>query len=81
MQEEEEPLTDINPSFLAWGFGKHACPGRWFASQTLKQALAYVVLHYDVEILNRPRERRALLNMMVPQTEVQMRVRRKSKSL
>ncbi|KAF2683181.1 cytochrome P450 [Lentithecium fluviatile CBS 122367] len=72
-----ESLTTITPSWLAFGYGKHACPGRWFASQTMKQAIANILLHYDVEVLYRPKKRRVILNMMVPATDARIRIRRK----
>lgn len=74
---ERESLTTITPSWLAYGYGKHQCPGRWFASQTMKQALAYLVMNYDVEIVQKPDKRQVLLNVMIPATEAQIRIRRK----
>jgi cytochrome P450 len=78
-EENRLRLTTITPSFLAFGYGKHACPGRWFATQTMKQALAGIVQNYDIEITNRPSTRPVVLNMMVPPTGTQMRFRRKAK--
>ena len=36
-----------HPSQLSFGYGKHACPGRFFASNELKIALAHMLLKYD----------------------------------
>lgn len=77
--EERVQLTTISPSFLAFGYGKHACPGRWFATQTMKQALAGIVQNYEIEITNRPKTRPVVQNMMVPPTGTMMRYRRKEK--
>ncbi|KAI0869276.1 cytochrome P450 oxidoreductase GliF [Hypoxylon argillaceum] len=33
-----------------WGDGTQACPGRFFATSTIKIALAYILQHYDVKI-------------------------------
>ncbi|KAJ7124104.1 cytochrome P450 [Mycena crocata] len=33
---------------LAFGAGKHACPGRFFAATELKAMLAHLVIHYDI---------------------------------
>ncbi|CAA7268009.1 unnamed protein product [Cyclocybe aegerita] len=41
-------LTTATPDYLAWGYGRHACPGRFFAAVVLKMLLAHVVLGYDV---------------------------------
>jgi len=36
--------------YLAFGLGKHACPGRFFASNELKLVLAHLVVSYDVKL-------------------------------
>ncbi|KAF2789980.1 cytochrome P450 [Melanomma pulvis-pyrius CBS 109.77] len=78
-KDQKDSLTTITPSFLAFGYGKHACPGRFFAAQTMKQALAGIVMDYDVEIISRPEKRQVMLNMMIPAVDAQMRYRRKTK--
>ncbi|KAK8062284.1 hypothetical protein PG997_014381 [Apiospora hydei] len=40
-----------SPDFVAFGHGRYACPGRFFAAAELKLMLAYIVLHYDIEHL------------------------------
>jgi cytochrome P450 len=77
-KKERENLVDITPTFLAWGYGKKACPGRWYAGQTIKQALAYMVMNYEVELVGDAPKRKALLNMMVPPTETKLRFRRRA---
>ncbi|KAI5890495.1 cytochrome P450 [Schizophyllum commune H4-8] len=41
-------LVGTSPNFLAWGAGKHQCPGRFFAAVETKMMLAYVVTTFDV---------------------------------
>ncbi|GJE99516.1 cytochrome P450 [Phanerochaete sordida] len=36
-------------TYVAWGHGKHACPGRFFAANELKIMMAYVIASYDVK--------------------------------
>ncbi|KAJ3007828.1 hypothetical protein NUW54_g3393 [Trametes sanguinea] len=36
--------------YIAFGHGKHACPGRFFAANELKAMLAYIVLNYDFKL-------------------------------
>ncbi|KAM4056180.1 cytochrome p450 [Hirsutella rhossiliensis] len=67
--------VDVSSSFLTYGFGKHACPGRWFASQLMKQALAYIVQNYEVECVGKTQEKKALLNMIMPPVSAKIRVR------
>ena len=39
--------TTTATSNLIFGHGKHACPGRFFAGETLKTLLAFIILQYD----------------------------------
>ncbi|KAG6911576.1 hypothetical protein DXG01_011879 [Tephrocybe rancida] len=41
-------LTTASPTFLAWGLGHGACPGRFVAGAVIKLVLAQVVLGFDV---------------------------------
>ncbi|KAG6329270.1 hypothetical protein ID866_9819 [Astraeus odoratus] len=43
-------LVAVNPSSLGFGYGKMACPGRFFASVMLKMLLAHVVFSFDVKL-------------------------------
>lgn len=75
---KQDFLTTITPSWLVFGYGVHVCPGWWFAAQTLKQALANVVLDDDARVVKRRKERQVMLNIMVPDTETQIEVRREA---
>ena len=48
---KQTTAVQISPSFLSFGLGKHACPGRFFAVQTMKLILSYMISHYDFEPL------------------------------
>jgi cytochrome P450 len=43
------PATSCD--YLAFGNGRQACPGRFFAAAELKLMVAYMLLHYDIEML------------------------------
>ena len=32
---------------MSWGYGKHACPGRWFADAEIKMILVHMLLEFD----------------------------------
>ncbi|RMY86474.1 hypothetical protein D0862_10917 [Hortaea werneckii] len=49
-KRKQIPTTQISSSFLSFGLGKHSCPGRFFAVQTLKLMLGYLVTGYDFEL-------------------------------
>lgn len=43
-------LVTTGPDHLAFGHGKHACPGRFFAANEVKIVLIYLLLKYDWQI-------------------------------
>ncbi|KAK6859215.1 hypothetical protein PG995_005068 [Apiospora arundinis] len=53
VQRARQAWATTSPEFVAFGHGRHACPGRFFASTELKLLLAYTVLHYDFEHLEK----------------------------
>ncbi|KAI1419239.1 cytochrome P450 [Xylaria sp. FL1777] len=72
-----QSISTVTDSFLAFGYGKHAYPGRWFASQYLKQALTYVISNYDVECVGKSWAKAGMFNMILPPTNVEIQVRRR----
>ncbi|KAM0721793.1 hypothetical protein Q7P37_002718 [Cladosporium fusiforme] len=49
LQQKQSSLSMPGDNFLAWGHGRHACPGRFFAAHLMKIMLAHVLLKYNVE--------------------------------
>ncbi|KAI9370250.1 cytochrome P450 [Aspergillus egyptiacus] len=43
----KEMLSTPSPSFLAFSFGDHVCPGRVYASQMMKVIVAYMLANYE----------------------------------
>lgn len=43
-------FVSANERDLSFGYGKHACPGRFFAVNEIKMILARILLHYDVKM-------------------------------
>ena len=41
-------FATIGPESIAFGFGKTACPGRFFAGVQIKAVLANIILNYDI---------------------------------
>lgn len=35
---------------LSWGWGRHACPGRFFAAHEIKLIAVQILLHYDLKL-------------------------------
>lgn len=72
-------MEEIKPDykFTGFGFGRHACPGRFFAMHVLKIAVAQMLLQYEVEfIIEKPPKFRALW-IQTPLETTSIRLRRR----
>lgn len=47
--EAKHQAISTTDDYLAFGHGRHACPGRFFAANELKILLAYIVCNYEVK--------------------------------
>jgi cytochrome P450 len=47
-------FVTANKTSLNFGYGKHACPGRFFAAAEIKMILAHFLINYDFELENGP---------------------------
>ncbi|KAF9881451.1 cytochrome p450 monooxygenase [Colletotrichum karsti] len=45
--DSQAHLVSTSPAHLGFGHGQHACPGRFFAANELKIALAHLIMKYD----------------------------------
>lgn len=71
-------FASTSPEYLAFGHGRNACPGRFFAANELKLMLAHLVLHYDIEIQDgRPRNTWFGLNR-VPPLKATIRIKKRA---
>ncbi|KAJ4422541.1 hypothetical protein N0V82_002769 [Gnomoniopsis sp. IMI 355080] len=43
-------FVSVNQTSLTFGFGRHACPGRFFAANEIKMILANVLMRYEVRM-------------------------------
>jgi len=43
-------IVTASAEFMAFGQGRHACPGRFFASAEIKLLFAYIVTTYDMKL-------------------------------
>ena len=60
-------MVTTNSDFVAFGQGRHACPGRFFASTEIKIILAHIITTYDVKLVEdaRPPDM-FLMNSILP---------------
>ncbi|KAL8289567.1 hypothetical protein RB597_001269 [Gaeumannomyces tritici] len=78
-REKQQPqaLVSTSPTFLAFSHGPNACPGRFFAANQLKLALAYIALHYEIEpITERPTNKWFVGSIAAPMWET-LKIRRR----
>lgn len=50
-------FVSVNPTNLTFGYGRHACPGRFFAANEVKMIIGRALLDYDVKLLDGVTER------------------------
>ncbi|KAJ3728214.1 cytochrome P450 [Lentinula raphanica] len=50
--EFKHRLTSLGPAYLAFGGGRHACPGRFLASIEIKLLLVHLIMMYDIRSEN-----------------------------
>lgn len=73
----KKTAVTLDEHFLAFGHGKHGCPGRFFVVHEIKLLMANILLNYEVEHL---KSRRDLFNVMwlkLPLNGLTLRVRRR----
>lgn len=50
-------MVSVTPTNLTFGYGRHACPGRFFAANEIKMIVARAVLNYDIATADGSKER------------------------
>lgn len=50
-------FVSVSQSSLTFGYGRHACPGRFFAANELKMVMANALLKYDIKNADGRKER------------------------
>ncbi|KLU92534.1 hypothetical protein MAPG_11479 [Magnaporthiopsis poae ATCC 64411] len=48
--EHRAHLVSAVPEHITFGYGKHVCPGRFFAANEIKMALCHLLMNYDWKI-------------------------------
>lgn len=71
--------STIDESFLGFGFGLHACPGRFFAINEVKIFIATMVLNYDIQPMKTRPKMTPLIWLNVPLfNDLRVKVRRRA---
>lgn len=69
-------IVSTSNQHLAFGHGRHACPGRFFASNEMKLMLSFILQNYEIEPLEQRPENVWVHDVAIP-PEVNLRVRRR----
>ncbi|KAL8826944.1 MAG: hypothetical protein Q9170_007211, partial [Blastenia crenularia] len=64
-------------TYVGFGYGRHACPGRWFAVQLLKILLADLTMNYDIEPTGPQPKTKVIGDAALPPTSATIRVRKR----
>lgn len=70
-------FSTTSPAIMHFGHGRHACPGRFFASHELKVMLAYILIKYDIEPLKVRPETKTVGSSNTCPSDARVRVRRR----
>lgn len=73
-------FASANLDNMAFGYGKHACPGRWFADYEIKLIMAHLLMTYDFKYCKDQKVRPPNLNaeiQMIPNRDVKFRMRKR----
>ncbi|OTB14586.1 hypothetical protein K445DRAFT_318993 [Daldinia sp. EC12] len=61
--KEQYQFVTVTKDFMHFGYGRHACPGRFFAANEIKLILARILLEYDFKMPEGLTERYVNINM------------------
>lgn len=53
----QNQFVSVSQNSLTFGYGRHACPGRFFAANEIKMILANALLHYEFKMPNDSKDR------------------------
>lgn len=81
-QHTAAQLVAPSPIHLGWGFGQHACPGRFFAANEMKIALCQILMKYDIKLDEaRPPQVRRFGVSMTADSRANLVIRRRQEEL
>ncbi|CEI61459.1 hypothetical protein FVEN_g9449 [Fusarium venenatum] len=67
----------LDETFLSFGYGRNACPGRFFGIHIMKVVLAYIITKYDVKFGPEIPPMKTIWEYRIPKENTTMRIRRR----
>ncbi|EME80604.1 uncharacterized protein MYCFIDRAFT_141937 [Pseudocercospora fijiensis CIRAD86] len=77
LEKRSQAMVTTSESYLSFGHGRQACPGRFFASQEMKLMLAHIVMNYDVKLPGPRPKTYDFKHASVPDPRSQLMIRRR----
>ncbi|KAK2763833.1 hypothetical protein FQN54_009451 [Arachnomyces sp. PD_36] len=77
LENKKHAMVSTSEQHLAFGHGRHACPGRFFASNEIKLMISFILQNYEIEPLKERPANIWIHDVAIP-PEVKLRVRRKA---
>ena len=71
-------VTAATTDFLLFGYGRHACPGRFFAVAELKLMVALILMKYDVKLEGPHPEPVWVVTTSMPNRKVELLFRKRA---
>ena len=73
-------FTSLNDASINFGAGKHACPGRFFASNKIKLVLAHFLINYDIRLKKGEKRPKSMTVVMTkaPSQNAELEFKRRS---
>ncbi|KAM4065656.1 cytochrome p450 [Hirsutella rhossiliensis] len=68
------PLT--SGKYFVFGHGRHACPGRWYSFHVMKVVIAYLLVNYEIEPLEKRPSNTIFADINVPPMAPIIRMRK-----
>ncbi|PGH19459.1 hypothetical protein AJ80_03960 [Polytolypa hystricis UAMH7299] len=70
-------VVNVTDTFLPFGVGKFACPGRWLAAHLIKLTVAYLLYNYELKSFDQRPLNTVILGKSMPDRQATMMVRRR----
>ena len=51
-KENKSQFVSVSPEHMGFGYGAHACPGRFLVSDEVKLSLGHLLLKYDLKLVD-----------------------------
>ena len=84
-EEDKFKFVTLDPQYLGFGYGKHACPGRFLASNEIKILICYLLMMYDWKFPGEPKKPKVVTQVIInkkdPHARVLYRRRKEAESL